>query len=215
MSNVDWSKAPEGAIAYGEAGFRGAPVWLFDDGYMHIRDGAEKHKFGGDFTYKRNEIDIIETRPQQWPETDERIDNIGRNRTEDDLGHYNRNADEVFGRDIGVYTKYNAPERATSDELRQPVSAADFLSEGLKTLSERAKQYDPNGKKELSFNQVAQAFNAVTGKAITGADVCLMLVMLKIVRQNATERFHTDSAVDGINYMALWAELLNSSDQLK
>ena len=27
-------------------------------------------------------------RPQQWPETDERINNIGRNRTEDDMGHY-------------------------------------------------------------------------------------------------------------------------------
>ncbi len=112
-----------------------------------------------------------------------------------------------------LYTTPNASGRTTSDESAEPVSAADFLSEGLKTLSERAKQYDPNGKKELSFNQVAEAFNAVTGKAITGADVCLMLVMLKIVRQNATTGFHLDSAVDGVNYMAIWAELLNSSDQ--
>ena len=124
---------------------------------------------------------------KQWP-SDDRIDVIG-----------------VNGND-GLH--YNAPERTTIDERAEPVSAADFLSEGLKTLSERAKQYDPNGKKELSFDQVAQAFNAVTGKTITGADVCLMLVMLKIVRQNATEGFHLDSAVDGINYMALWAELL-------
>lgn len=107
-----------------------------------------------------------------------------------------------------LYTTPNAPERTTIDESAKPVSAADFLSEGLKTLSARGKQYDPNGKKELSFNQVAEAFNAVTGKAITGADVCLMLVMLKIVRQNATDGFHLDSAVDGVNYMALWAELL-------
>ncbi len=109
-----------------------------------------------------------------------------------------------------LYTTPNAPERTTIDERDKPVSAADFLSEGLKTLSERARQYDPNGKKELSFKQVAEAFNAVTGKTITGADVCLMLVMLKIVRQNATTGFHLDSAVDGVNYMALWAELLSN-----
>lgn len=33
-----------------------------------------------------NESAVFSAR--QWPETDERIDNIGRNRTEDDMGHY-------------------------------------------------------------------------------------------------------------------------------
>jgi len=28
------------------------------------------------------------SKPTEWPETDERINNIGRNRTEDDMGHY-------------------------------------------------------------------------------------------------------------------------------
>lgn len=190
MSNIDWSKAPEGAEFYALGSF----FKRSDHRTMHYANNAEEWLQSGYSVAAIKALEDYQPRPQQWPETDERIDNIGRNRTEDDMGHY------------------NAPERTTIDELRQPVSAADFLSEGLKTLSERAKQYDPNGKKELSFNQVAEAFNAVTGKAITGTDVCLMLVMLKIVRQNATEGFHLDSAVDGVNYMALWAELLNSSD---
>ncbi|QGH73257.1 MAG: hypothetical protein [Podoviridae sp. ctKoA10] len=201
MSNVNWSTAPEGAEFYSWGSFfktvGGVLCYyreILDDWPETIHTASELHN-KADFE-SRPTISVSSTK---WPETDERIDRIGRDRTEDDLGHY------------------NAPERATIDEVSQPVSAADFLSEGLKTLSERAKQYDPSGKKELSFEQVAQAFNAVTGKAITGADVCLMLVMLKIVRQNAAEGFHLDSAVDGVNYMALWAELLNSSDhtQLK
>lgn len=184
MSNVDWSTAPEGAEFYDNDEL---PLWYkIDEGKVFF--------FGKEGYWAPSAFDASDIReekgfyrrPQQWPETDERISAIAQN-----------------GND-GLH--YNAPERA------EPVSAADFLSEGLKTLSERGKQYDPNGKKELSFKQVAQAFNAVTGKAITGADVCLMLVMLKIVRQNAAEGFHLDSAVDGVNYMALWAELLSSSD---
>jgi hypothetical protein len=197
MSNVNWSTAPEWSEFYSWGSF-----FKKVDGvlcyYREILDDWPETTHSVSELYNKTDFEFkptISVTSTKWPETDERIDNIGRNRTEDDLGHY------------------NAPERTTSDEVRQPVSAADFLSEGLKTLSERGKQYDPNGKKELSFNQVAEAFNAVTGKTITGADVCLMLMMLKIVRQNATTGFHLDSAVDGVNYMALWAELLNSSDQ--
>jgi hypothetical protein len=109
MSNVDWSQAPEGGIAYGEAGVRGVPVWVFDDGYMHIHDGAEKYKFGGDWTYKRNEIDIIELR-QQWP-SDDRIDFIG-----------------VNGND-GLH--YNAPESSTIDERAEPKSKYHRIIKGV------------------------------------------------------------------------------------
>ncbi len=197
MSDIDWSSAPTWAHGVGEITQFAGLWYIGHDKYAAVEAPEVTLFFKKAVFPMRKNVVKFQPRPQQWPETDERIDNIGRNRTEDDMGHY------------------NASERITIDEVSQPVSAADFLSEGLKTLSERGKQYDPNGKKELSFNQVAEAFNAVTGKAITGADVCLMLVMLKIVRQNATEGFHLDSAVDGINYMALWAELLNSSDQLK
>ena len=65
--------------------------------------------------------------PQQWPETDERIDNIGRNRTYDDLGHY------------------NAPERATSDEKQKEVSMSHYdkqreQEEAKRIMEQREKQ---------------------------------------------------------------------------
>lgn len=88
-------------------------------------------------------------------------------------------------------------------------SAPDYLTKGLAILSERGKQYGSNDK-ERSFPQVAAAFNAITGHNITSADVCLMLAVLKMVRQNAQrDRVHEDSLVDCVNYAALWAQELN------
>lgn len=90
----------------------------------------------------------------------------------------------------------------------KPQTAAEFLSAGLEILSERGKQYGSSGD-ERSFPQVAQAFNAITGKALQGSDVCLILSLVKQVRQYAQpDRFHEDSAVDGVNYVALQAQEL-------
>jgi len=89
-------------------------------------------------------------------------------------------------------------------------SASDFLSEGLRILSERGKQYDPSGTKEMSFDNVAGAFNCLTNSRLRGSDVCLILALLKVVRQNANEDFHEDSAVDFVNYAALHGELVKS-----
>jgi hypothetical protein len=191
MSDIDWSSAPAWAHGVGEITQFAGLWYIGHDKYAAVEAPEVTLFFKKAVFPMRKNVVKFQPRPKEWP-SDDRIDIVGTN-----------------GND-GLH--YNAPERATSDDLSKPVSAAGFLSEGLKTLSERGRQYDPNGKKELSFNQAAEAFNAVTGKAITGADVCLVLVMLKIVRQNATDGFHLDSAVDGVNYMALWAELLSSSD---
>lgn len=87
-------------------------------------------------------------------------------------------------------------------------TAADFLSEGMRVLTERGQQYGSN-ERECSFPQVAQAFNAITGRDLAGSDVCLILALVKQVRQYAQPgRFHEDSAVDGVNYTALQAEQL-------
>ena len=89
-----------------------------------------------------------------------------------------------------------------------PQTAAEFLSAGLEILSDRGKQYSSAGE-ERSFPQVAQAFTAITGKALAGSDVCLILALVKQVRQYAQPgRFHEDSAVDGVNYVALQAQEL-------
>lgn len=89
----------------------------------------------------------------------------------------------------------------------QPTTASGFLSEGLRILSERGKEYGSD-ESERSFPQVAQAFTAITGKELLGSDVCLILALVKQVRQYAKPRFHHDSAVDGVNYTALQAEEL-------
>jgi hypothetical protein len=122
-----------------------------------------------------------EPRPQEWPE-ESRIDAISLNGATGE--HYQL------------------------DSAGGLIEAQDFLSEGLKILDERGKQYGSN-ERECSFPQVAQAFNAITGHNLKGSDICLILAKLKEVRQYAKpDRFHDDSAVDAVNYMALHAQEL-------
>ncbi|MGL4616494.1 MAG: DUF6378 domain-containing protein [Shewanella sp.] len=52
------------------------------------------------------------------------------------------------------------------------------------------------------------AFSAITGKHITPSEVCLMLQIVKDVRQWSQDRLHEDSVVDGVNYAALKGEEL-------
>jgi hypothetical protein len=185
MSKVDWSTAPEGAE-------------FFCGEYFYKADSSGLIKFFRDNEWNDSALQSrlvfmqqhdYEVRPTQWPETDERIDRIGRDRTEDDMGHYNEQRE------------------AQSAQKVKPVSAADFLSEGLKILSERGNQYGSN-QRECSFPQAAEAFNALTGHKLKGSDICLIVALVKQVRQYAQPRFHEDSAVDAVNYLALQSELL-------
>ncbi len=101
------------------------------------------------------------------------------------------------------------------DAIRESASdlklkdAGDFLSAGMTILCERGQQYGSNSR-ECSFPQVAEAFNAITGNELSGSDVCMILTLLKLVRQSAQpDRLHVDSLVDGVNYMALYAEMIS------
>lgn len=123
---------------------------------------------------------------QQWPD-ESRIDIIGTN----------GNTGEAY---MKIY-----PLNET-----KTVQADEILSEGLQILTQRGEQYDPNGTKERSFKEVASAFNSITGGGLKGSDVCLLLTLLKFVRQNASKKYHHDSAVDAVNYAALYAETLAS-----
>ena len=116
------------------------------------------------------------------------------------MGHYNRNADEALNSELSVYA---APT--------EPKTSAEFLNACAAVQSERAKQYDASGKGERSFAAAASAFNAATGKQLTGSDVCLLLTMVKLVRQySSPDRLHQDSLLDGVSYLSLWAEQLTS-----
>lgn len=88
-----------------------------------------------------------------------------------------------------------------------PKTSADYLAECLKVQQERGKQYDASGKGERSFDAAAEAFNCITGKNLRGSDVCLLLQMVKYVRQySSPDRLHQDSVLDAVSYGALWAE---------
>lgn len=88
-----------------------------------------------------------------------------------------------------------------------PKTSADYLAECLKVQQERGKQYDAGGAGERSFDAAADAFNCITGKDLRGSDVCLLLQMVKYVRQySSPDRLHQDSVLDAVSYGALWAE---------
>ncbi len=89
-----------------------------------------------------------------------------------------------------------------------PETAQGFLLSATDTIAARGKDYDKDGQ-ERSFAATAQAFNAVTGSDLTGSDVALILIQLKLVRQYSDpSRLHVDSLLDLVSYSALWAETL-------
>lgn len=87
--------------------------------------------------------------------------------------------------------------------------STEILNDCISVQIDRGKDYDTKGsQQERSFNSAAIAFNAITGKAITPAEVCLMLQVLKDVRQWSQDRLHEDSALDGVSYASLKGEEL-------
>jgi hypothetical protein len=204
MSKVDWSTAPEGAeffavgffyktddsgcikffieSKWNEAFLQSKAAFADQDDYEErptISAKSKEQPFAIHGSLSDQPITISVKSPE-WPD-EERIDRIGRDRTSDDLGHY---------------------------EATELTTAADFLSAGLEILSQRGEQYGNDGR-ECSFPQAAEAFNALTGHKLKGSDICLIIALVKQVRQYAQpSRFHEDSAVDGVNYLALQSELL-------
>lgn len=89
------------------------------------------------------------------------------------------------------------------------MKAEQFLRNGADVLAERGKEYDkPEG--ERSMARTVAAFKAITGKELTEAEGWLFMECLKNVRQwQNPDRYHEDSAVDGVNYSALKAEALS------
>jgi hypothetical protein len=100
---IDWSSAPEGAEFYADGYFRREK-----DGVQHFWHPQAESWWNSGFPAAALErkIDYVK-RPQQWPETDERINNIGLNRTEDDTGHYDME-DKLDS--ITVYSNQREPE---------------------------------------------------------------------------------------------------------
>lgn len=82
-----------------------------------------------------------------------------------------------------------------------------FLCEAVRVQTERGKQYDQKDTGERSFQRVAIAFNAITGRNLRGSEIALIQQLLKDVRQwTNPHRAHMDSLLDGVSYAALKAE---------
>lgn len=85
----------------------------------------------------------------------------------------------------------------------------EFLEAAIAIQAERGAEYN-KVQGERSAQAVATAFNAITGKDLTEAEVLLLLQVLKDVRQWADPtRYHHDSAVDSVSYCSLKAEALH------
>lgn len=95
------------------------------------------------------------------------------------------------------------------------MKAQEFLKKAANLMDERGKQYDqPEG--ERSMGRAVRAFNAITGHNLTEPEGWLLLLVLKNVRQwQNPDKYHGDSAEDGVAYAALMAEALSSNQSVK
>lgn len=90
------------------------------------------------------------------------------------------------------------------------MKAQDFLRKGADLLEERGKKYDQPGG-ERSMGKAVRAFNTITGRSLDESEGWLLLQILKDVRQwQNPDKYHADSAEDGVSYSALKAEALQS-----
>jgi hypothetical protein len=98
MNKVDWSKAPRDTTDYG-----GGRFWSSTMEGMKVYSGGEwVHTWEKPSNFK----DHV-SRRYAWPENDERINNIGLNRTEDDMGHYNELREAQSAQKAKAKSKYH------------------------------------------------------------------------------------------------------------
>lgn len=85
------------------------------------------------------------------------------------------------------------------------VTAADLLDRAAGHMRDRAATYDsPQG--ERSMGAAVAAFNALTGRDLTESEGWLLLVQLKLVRDQSRAEPHADSLEDAPAYAALYGE---------
>jgi hypothetical protein len=129
--------------------------------------------------------------------------------TEHDQWEWYRPADDSWLRSVNSPHNYKTVLTRPHATQHAPTTAAEYLSACAQVQLERAKQYDASGTGERSFDAAAEAFNCITGKSLRGSDVCLILELVKKVRQYSDPtRLHTDSVLDAVSYASLWAEEL-------
>ena len=109
---------------------------------------------------------------------------------------------------LSLYAEFSSEGTIAKPSILFPKTAEAFLEKGKQIMEQRGKENGYDFNKERSFKKTSEAFNAITGKGITPAEVCLLLAIVKDVRQWQQPRYHQDSAEDAVNYHALKAEEL-------
>jgi Domain of unknown function (DUF6378) len=85
--------------------------------------------------------------------------------------------------------------------------ATNYLLKAVEILNQRGADYDPTKGEERSMLKIIQVFNLISGCNLTEQQGWLFMRILKMVRlYTNTDRYHEDSAIDGIAYAALEAE---------
>ena len=79
---------------------------------------------------------------------------------------------------------------------------SDMLLDAARTIAERGRVY---GEARANMERTAQLWSLVLGVDVTGAQVALCLVQLKVARLLVTPD-HSDSAVDIAGYAAVLHE---------
>lgn len=92
------------------------------------------------------------------------------------------------------------------------MKAQDFIAKANETLRQRGKENGYDSGDERSQNDIAALYNALTGQNISAADVCALMVCLKLVRNR--RKHQDDSIVDLIGYAALWGETLSEGVEM-
>jgi hypothetical protein len=104
MEMINWDDAPEGAEFYSSGNFYKTKFglhWFSSVSATWVKSINRISELLAAEDY--------EPRPtaQQWPETEERINNIGRNRTEDDMGHYDDIREQQAQSEAPLTNKYD------------------------------------------------------------------------------------------------------------
>ena len=86
-----------------------------------------------------------------------------------------------------------------------PISAVDFLEQGVNEMTAREVEYDTPGG-ERSMRATVTMFNAMSGYKLTEEQGWKFMVCLKLVRSEQGEVKKADSYVDGGAYFALSGE---------
>lgn len=93
------------------------------------------------------------------------------------------------------------------------MKAYEYCKNAATTMEQRGKEngYD-NAKEERSAKQIADVFNALTGRDLTEQEAWTFLICLKLVRQH--RKHQEDNIVDLVAYAALLGESYNDEIQV-